>query len=282
MNIKEITEFFKKSVEKNRVCHAIIIYGGSYETRSHASLIAAKILECQNSPEICGKCYSCRTIESKNYPDLHIIKPEKRNLSIDEVRSIKEQMYIKPYLGRYRIFVIESDWMQAPAANSLLKILEEPPAYGIIIILTRNNKNFVPTIVSRAINLRLNIEIENLEKDNFDRIQNLINSTNQKKLAQMIEIAGEIAKDSTREEIEEIFDTMILSARHNLLENIAIGESPLHQSQSSGIIKLDDYRILSKILDKRVYLKFNVNIRMFLEVLALYISVPKWRNWQTR
>ncbi|HOL49359.1 MAG TPA: hypothetical protein PLW07_02165 [bacterium] len=284
MNTLQIHHFFKNSVEKNRVCHAFIIHGGSSVARMESAYTAAKILECEKSPEICGTCYSCKTISSNNYPDVHLLQPEKCNLSIDEVRNIQEQMYTKPYMGRYRIFIIETDWMQAPAANSLLKILEEPPSYGIIIILARNNKNFLPTIVSRAINLPLNPEIDMPvnDKNTLKEITEMIEAAADKHWQTLFEAAGEIAKNLSREEIENLFDSLILMGRESLLQNMERNQFRLPDNAYSGIIKINDYRVLAGILDKRQYLKFNVNIRIFLTTVALETSLPKWRNWQTR
>ncbi|HOK80106.1 MAG TPA: hypothetical protein PK303_05190 [bacterium] len=266
------------------MCHAFIIHGGSDTTRKKSGYIAAKILECEKSPEICGECYSCRTIPTNNYPDVHLIQPEKRNLSIDEVRDVQQQMYTKPYMGRYRIFIIETDWMQAPAANSLLKILEEPPSYGIIIILARNNKNFFPTIVSRTINLRLNPEIDIPIKDDkaLRQISEMFEAAAGRNWKALFETSGDIAKNFSREEIEDVFDSLILMGREHLLQNIESRQFRLPDDAYSGIIKIDNPGILAGLIDKRQYLKFNVNIRIFLTAVALEISSPKWRNWQTR
>ncbi|MGB9643260.1 MAG: ATP-binding protein [Candidatus Ratteibacteria bacterium] len=266
------------------MCHAFIIHGGSGTTRKESGYIAAKILECEKSPEICGECYPCRTISSNNYPDVHLIQPEKRNLSIDEVRNIQQQMYTKPYMSKYRIFIIETDWMQAPAANSLLKILEEPPSYGIIIILARNNKNFLPTIVSRTINLPLNLEIDIPIKDDktLKKIFEMFEAATDRNWKILFETAGDIAKNFSREDIENVFDSLILMGREHLLQNMETKQFRLPDTSYSGIIKIANFRILADLIDKRQYLRFNVNSRIFLTAVALEISSPKWRNWQTR
>ncbi|MCM8789351.1 MAG: hypothetical protein NC907_06150 [Candidatus Omnitrophica bacterium] len=283
MNTQQLFDFLKKAILKNRMCHAIIIYGGSYETRKNAAIDAARMLECKTSPEICGECYSCRTISCSNFPDVHLVEPEKRSLSIDEVRTIKEQMYIKPYTGRHRIFIIETDWMQQPAANSLLKIMEEPPSYGILIILVPNNKNFLPTIVSRALNLRLNPELNFSLSDEqlIKHIWNLVETVSKKNWSKFFEAAGEISKFSSREEIENIFNALILIGRQDLLKSAGINQSDLRAKQYSDIINVS-HSVLAGILDKRHHLRFNVNTRMFLEAIAIQLAQPKWRNWQTR
>ncbi|MCM8822571.1 MAG: hypothetical protein NC831_07175 [Candidatus Omnitrophica bacterium] len=282
MNTQQLSDFLKKAILKNRMCHAIIIHGGSYEKRKNAAIDAARMLECKTSPEICGECYSCKTIPCSNFPDVHLVKPEKRNLSIDEVRTIKEQMHIKPYIGKHRIFIIETDWMQQPAANSLLKIMEEPPTYGILIVLVPNNKNFLPTIVSRALNLRLNPELEISPGDEviLEQVTDLVEKASRKNWIDFFQTAGEISKSSPREEIENIFNALVLIERQSLLKSAGINQSGLHKKYYSD--KINDYRVLASVLDKRQYLRFNVNTRIFLETIAILISLPKWRNWQTR
>ncbi|MCX7705891.1 MAG: hypothetical protein N2115_06525 [bacterium] len=282
MNTGQILEFFQKAVSKNRVSHAFIIYGGTEEERKSVAIDIARIIECRTSPKICSNCYSCKTIPSGQFPDVHMVQPEKRNLSIDEVRSIKENMYTKPYYGSRRIFIIETDWMQQPAANSLLKIMEEPPSYGMIIILTRNNKNFLPTIISRAINLKINPDIEmSFDPKTTEEFVQILQSAKKKNWQELFKSAEGISRNSTREEIEHLFDSIISIVRQKVLAAAGFNQS-LPEKKHSDIIDVDEYRVLAEILDKRQYLRFNVNTRIFLELLAIKLSTPKWRNWQTR
>ncbi|MCM8825821.1 MAG: hypothetical protein NC937_06790 [Candidatus Omnitrophica bacterium] len=283
MNTRQLSDFLKKAIKKNRLGHAIIIHGGSYQTRKNAAIDAARMLECKSSPEICNECYPCRTIPDGNFPDVHFVQPEKRNLSIDEVRSIKERMYIKPYAARHRIFIIETDWMQQPAANSLLKIMEEPPGYGIMIILVPNNKNFLPTIVSRALNLRLNPELKIPENDDaYRQAIELIKKVNKKNWRDFFDAAGKIARSASREEVENIFNAIVMISRQSLLKHTGITQQGLQEKHYPDIINVEYHSVIADILDKRQYLRFNVNTRIFLETIAILISLPKWRNWQTR
>ncbi|MCM8758868.1 MAG: hypothetical protein NC906_03740 [Candidatus Omnitrophica bacterium] len=281
MNVIQVLDYFRKAVSKNRVGHAFIIHGGCEKERKNVVINIAKILECKTSPEICENCYPCKTITTGNFPDVHTVRNAKKSLSIDEVRAIKELMYTKPYFGNHRIFIIETDWIQQPAANSLLKIMEEPPAYGIIIILTRNNKNFLPTIVSRAINLKLNPEpFINLDQELPEEITQLLESASQKNWYDLFKKAEKVSKNFTREEIENFLDWFILLGRQKLLASA--GFETLLEKKYSDIIKKIDLSTLTELIDARQYLRFNVNTRIFLELVALKLCVPKWRNWQTR
>ncbi len=282
MNTKQVSDFFIKCVEKNRIPHAFIVHGGNTAQRRSVSITAAKILECEKTPDICENCYHCRAISSDNHPDVSRVQPEKRNLSIDEVRAIKEKMYMKPYCGKYRIFIIETDWMQAPAANSLLKILEEPPEYGIMIVLARNNKNFLPTIVSRAINLRINPEMETPEenKEIVDQIRELIESAAVKDWKNFFNTSATLAKRVSREEFEDVFELIVMFARQKLLQSAGIEE--LKSAHLESIMDVKQHSQIAQLLDKRTYLRFNVNSRIILERMVLELTQPKWRNWQTR
>ncbi|HON04757.1 MAG TPA: hypothetical protein PLB98_00105 [bacterium] len=284
MNATQASDFFVRCIEKGRIPHAFIVHGGTFEQRYDVSLKAVKILECEKSPNVCETCYHCRAISSNNHPDISRVKPEKRNLSIDEVRTIKQDMYMKPYSGRYKIFIIETDWMQAPAANSLLKILEEPPEYGIMIILARNNKNFLPTIVSRTINIRINPEIEapDVDKKNSEYLEKIIQSAERKNWRNFFSMCAEIAKNVSREEFENIFEIIVMTARYNLLKDTEITDKNLKGTNQKSIINTVSHSQIEELLDKRTYLRFNVNSRIILERIILELISPKWRNWQTR
>ncbi|HPP66677.1 MAG TPA: hypothetical protein PKX05_02040 [bacterium] len=270
MNPTQVSDFFIRCVKKHKIPHAFIIHGGTSKQRYDVSVTAAKILQCDKSPDICEICYHCKTISSNIHPDVLRIQPEKRNLSIDEVRAIKQNLYIKPYLARYKLFIIETDWMQAPAANSLLKILEEPPEYGILLIVARNNKNFLPTIVSRTINLRINPAIENpvQDKEIIEQVVKIIKSANKKDWKSFFNTAAGISKNVSREEFEDVFETIILIARKKLLHSAGIEEN-LEFPYPAGIINSIQPGQISELLDKRIYLKFNVNTRLILERIIL-------------
>ena len=88
----------------------------------------------------CGECAACKQVDSLNHPDVIYITNEKYEIRVDDIRKgINETIDIKPYSGDYKIYIIDdADRMNAGAQNALLKTLEEPPAYAVILLLTNN------------------------------------------------------------------------------------------------------------------------------------------------
>ena len=119
----------------------------------------ATALQCENGdPCGCMQCKSCRQAADRNQPDIIYVSHEKpNNISVDEIRAqLNNDIAIKPYSSRYKIYIIdEAEKMNQQAQNALLKTIEEPPAYGIIMLLTTNADSFLQTIRSRCITLNL-------------------------------------------------------------------------------------------------------------------------------
>lgn len=155
----EIKEYLKKIKDSARFSHAYIMEGEEGMGKTALALSWASSLLCEKQGEsACGSCHSCRQISAQSHPDLNIIEGEKPNLiSVGEVREkICEDIQIRPYSGRYKIYLVkEADKMNVPAQNALLKTLEEPPDYAIILLLCGQSGAFLDTIKSRCVRLRL-------------------------------------------------------------------------------------------------------------------------------
>ena len=103
------------------------------------------------------ECRSCRQAEGHNQPDIIYVTHEKTAISVDDVRrQINQDIVIKPYSSRYKIYLVdEAEKMNVQAQNALLKTIEEPPGYAVLILLTTNADAFLPTVRSRCVTLRL-------------------------------------------------------------------------------------------------------------------------------
>lgn len=150
---KNIQKFLQTSIVKNKLSHAYLFSGPSYlgkETMAHYFI--ASIL-CQKKTEIipCFKCFSCQAIEKRNHPDLLFIEPEKTHIGIDQARHLKDCLNFMPLLGSKKIAIIKmAEKLTREATSSLLKILEEPPAYSLIVMLANTLVGILPTILSRV------------------------------------------------------------------------------------------------------------------------------------
>ncbi len=154
----QIKKHFQESIKKRSLSHSYIINGEAGSGRHLLSSALAKSLLCENRTkqgDACGTCKSCIQVDSGSHPDIHFITHEKLSIGIDDIRSqLINDIAIKPYSGQYKIYVIaEANKMTEQAQNALLKTIEEPPEYAIILLLTENAQNLLPTITSRCITL---------------------------------------------------------------------------------------------------------------------------------
>ena len=152
---EDIVKHFKSSIELGKVSHAYILNGEKGAGKKTLVSVVTKTLQCEEGgPDPCGKCKSCLQTESGNQADIIWVTHEKPNvISVDEIREqIVNDIQLKPYSSKYKIYVVADAQMMNPQAqNALLKTLEEPPEYAIIMLLTENVDKFLPTILSRCI-----------------------------------------------------------------------------------------------------------------------------------
>lgn len=154
-----IIEHFKSAIRMEKVSHAYILSGEAGTGKKMLSRLFSMALQCERGgEEPCMSCRSCKQSLSGNQPDIKWLVHEKPNsISVEEIREqINSDIQIKPYSSRYKIYIIdEAQKMTEAAQNALLKTIEEPPAYGILLLLTTNIDGLLPTILSRCVKLNL-------------------------------------------------------------------------------------------------------------------------------
>ena len=148
-----VVRFLKRAYEKNRVPHALLFTGIPGIGKRTTALALARLLQCQ-SPKgtvACGVCPSCKKIDSCNHPDLILVKPLGTFIKIEQIRGLRKEFILKPFEGNRRIaIIIDSHAMNLEAANTFLKILEEPPKGSFMILTAHQVSDLLPTIVSRC------------------------------------------------------------------------------------------------------------------------------------
>ena len=168
---KNIIQYIENAVKTDKVSHAYILNGEKGSGKRLLANLFAMSLQCQNRDEdgdACGKCQSCKQAASNNQPDIIRVTHEKPNtISIDDIREqINNDIVIKPYSSKYKIYIVpDADMMSVQAQNALLKTIEEPPAYAVILLLTSNADALLPTISSRCVTLNLRPVKENEVKE---------------------------------------------------------------------------------------------------------------------
>ena len=167
---EQMKEHFQNAILLKKVSHAYIISGERFSGKEYIADIFAMALQCEKGEsEPCQECHSCKQALSQNHPDIIRITHEKPNsIGVEDIRSqINNDVMIKPYSGSKKIYIVnEGEVMTAQAQNALLKTLEEPPEYAVILILTTNEEAMLPTILSRCIVLHMK-PVEDAKIKNF-------------------------------------------------------------------------------------------------------------------
>ena len=155
----DIINYIRNAVSMDQVTHAYILNGERGAGKKLLAKLFATTLLCEEGgPDPCNTCHSCRQAESGNHPDIIWVTHEKPNsISVDDIREqVNHTIMIKPYQGPYKVYVIDhADIMTPQAQNALLKTIEEPPQYAVIMLLTENAEMLLPTITSRCVMLKL-------------------------------------------------------------------------------------------------------------------------------
>lgn len=166
---EQIKEHLKNAIAAGKVSHAYIINGEKASGKEFIANIFAMTLQCEKGgDEPCQECHSCKQALSANQPDIIRVTHEKPNtVSVDDIRrQINGDVSIKPYSSPYKIYIVnEAEKMNQQAQNALLKTIEEPPAYAVILLLTTNADSFLQTILSRCITLNLKAVKEDVIRD---------------------------------------------------------------------------------------------------------------------
>lgn len=154
---ERLVSYFLRSLEHGSISHAYILSGEEGMGKMMLARAFAMSLLCRNH-DACGSCPSCLQFTSDNHPDVIYVKHEKGNsIGVDDIRSqVVADTQIRPYHGGYKIYIIdEAEKLTVQAQNALLKTIEEPPSYVVILLLSSHEENFLQTILSRCITLRL-------------------------------------------------------------------------------------------------------------------------------
>lgn len=156
---KDLVSYIQNAIQNHQVSHAYIFNGERGAGKKMFAQLFAMTLQCeQGKTEPCNECHSCRQAASGNHPDIIRVTHEKPNtISVEDVRvQINNDIMIKPYNGKYKIYIVpDADLMTVQAQNALLKTIEEPPEYAIIFLLTENAERLLPTILSRCVVLKI-------------------------------------------------------------------------------------------------------------------------------
>ncbi|MDR2915350.1 MAG: DNA polymerase III subunit gamma/tau [Tannerella sp.] len=150
---KSLTTTLKNAIQSGKLAHAYLFCGPRGVGKTSCARIFAKTINCMNltgDGESCNECESCRSFNEQRSLNIHELDAASNN-SVDDIRSLTEQVRIPPQLGKYKVYIIDEVHMLSAAAfNAFLKTLEEPPHHAIFVLATTEKQKILPTILSRC------------------------------------------------------------------------------------------------------------------------------------
>ena len=150
---RALTTTLKNAIASGKLAHAYLFFGPRGVGKTTCARIFARTINCltpTETGEACGNCESCKAFEQQRSFNIHELDAASNN-SVEDIRSLIEQVRMPPQVGRYKVFIIDEVHMLSTAAfNAFLKTLEEPPAHAIFILATTEKHKILPTILSRC------------------------------------------------------------------------------------------------------------------------------------
>ena len=145
-------KILQKEIATSSLSGAYLFVGPPGVGKTLTALTFTKALNCKlTHPDSCDRCSSCRKIDHLNHPDVRVITPEEGSIKIEQIRQLKREAGYKLFEGKKKVWIIEeADKLTLEAANSLLKILEEPPPDVVFILISETQEKLLPTILSRC------------------------------------------------------------------------------------------------------------------------------------
>ena len=144
-----------ESLAKGHISHFYLISGPKGSGKRTLARLLAEAILCEGDRKPCGHCTHCRKMRSSNHPDFITVEdPEHKNVAVKIVRQIRDDMFVRPNEANHKIYLFPQE-LGIEGQNALLKILEEPPSYGVFLLLTDNPDKLLPTVRSRCTELKL-------------------------------------------------------------------------------------------------------------------------------
>ncbi len=148
-------EQLMRSVQAGRIVHALLFVGPHGSGKRTLARLFAQAMVCQGERKPCGVCPACKRFLAGSHPDIHVVKPEKKSIGVDEVRGLIDALALRPYEGGRHIALVEqADKLTVAAQNALLKTLESPSGDCMFFLITDAPGAMLPTILSRCQTVR--------------------------------------------------------------------------------------------------------------------------------
>ncbi|WP_245625961.1 DNA polymerase III subunit gamma/tau [Marinifilum fragile] len=241
---ESITVTLKNAIKNNHLAHAYLFCGPRGVGKTSCARIFAKTINCSNISsdfEACNECESCKAFNENRSYNIHELDAASNN-SVDDIRTLIDQVRIPPQIGSYSIYIIdEVHMLSASAFNAFLKTLEEPPAHAIFVLATTEKHKILPTILSRCQIFDFNrIKVE-------DAVKHLKNIAEKESVSideEALNVIGQKADGAMRDALS-IFDQIVsFSGKEITFENVI---------QNLNVLDYDYYfRIVDAALEGKV------------------------------
>ncbi|MGI9952583.1 DNA polymerase III subunit delta' [Moorellaceae bacterium AZ2] len=262
----------EQALAAGRLSHAYLLIGGEPEEKLKTVRRIAAALNCahREGGRACGRCPSCRQVDGGNHPDYHYIEPRGASIKIDQVRKLEAELRLKAFQGGAQVVVFHpAENLTPEAANSLLKILEEPPGDVYFFLLAVQPALLLPTIVSRCQVLRYAAE-KTGENKAWSYWEEVLSSD----LARLM--TSVLPRMEKEEDVLSAVDGLMVACRDHLVWQLT-GEKGLlldparlpARPAGTALPPAVLWRCYRHLRRTRVYLEQNANRRLALEVLLL-------------
>ncbi len=152
---ERLKENLIRSISRGHISHFYLICGPQGSGKHTLARLLAAAAVCKEERKPCLSCNACRKVLANTHPDfITVDDPEKKTLPVKQVRQAREDMFVRPNEADRKVYLFPQE-MNIEGQNALLKVLEEPPPYGVFILLTNNPEKLLPTVRSRCTELRL-------------------------------------------------------------------------------------------------------------------------------
>ncbi len=168
---ERLKENLRMSVGRGRISHFYLISGPAGSGKHTLARLLGAALLCRETKKPCLQCSACRKVMANTHPDfITVDDPEKKTVPVDLIRQARADIYVQPNESERKIYLFpRAQDMGIPGQNALLKVLEEPPAYGVFLLLTDNPEALLPTVRSRCTELKLSALPEQLLRSRLEK-----------------------------------------------------------------------------------------------------------------
>ena len=254
---RALTTTLKNAIASGKLAHAYLFCGPRGVGKTTCARIFAKTINCLSPAadgEACNQCESCVAFNEQRSFNIHELDAASNN-SVDDIRSLIEQVRIPPQIGKYKVYIIDEVHMLSQAAfNAFLKTLEEPPKHAIFILATTEKHKILPTILSRC-------QIYDFSritiKDTVEHLQYVANQENVQAEAEALNVLAQKADGGMRDALS-IFDQVVSFTGGNVtykavIENLNVLDYEYYFKLTDCILEnnvVDGLLILNEILSK--------------------------------